>query len=145
VEVRHELELAVVVTDIWHRVDALVGEYLCDVWQALLTLREVEPSWRCPSLERDLSPDAPLVVVTAHAAARGRAEDDWGRGDLEIRRQIAAIRSALHRMTLGHPVLDPLSGVTGAPPRPFWSSAEGSTDEIRRPTDGGASVLRLIR
>jgi hypothetical protein len=128
-EVRHELELAVCVTDVWRRVDALLGEYLCAVWYVLLELRDADPAWRCATFERELSAAAHPVVETALAAARAvaraRPAHAWDGGDPEVRRRLDDVGAALYRLALGELVPDLLGAWCARPDGVWWSPPQG--------------------
>lgn len=130
-DVRHELELAVCVTDVWRRVDALLGEYMCAVWYVLLELRDADPGWRCATLERELSPSAHPVVETALAAARAVAQAGpahaWDGGAPEVRHRLDEVGAALHRLALGELVPDVLGAPCVRPSSVWWSPPESET------------------
>jgi hypothetical protein len=148
VEIRHEVELAVLVTDVWRRLDTVLGEYLCDVRWAMLELRDVEPSSRAPTLPRALPSDAHPVIHAAHAAARAAARRDlserWDSGDAASRRQLDELRAALEQVTLGRAVADVLIGVEGEPPPVSWDLPAAPTRAEEAPVSR-APTLRLIR
>lgn len=147
-DVRHELEIAACVTDVWRRVDATLGEYLSVVWYVLLELRDLGPAGRCPTLERDLSPAAHPVVATALASARAVARADkahlWDGGDPDVRQRLDEIRAALHRLALGELVPDLLAPPAVRPASMWWSPSAPTVDDASAPNQGPTD-LRLLR
>lgn len=119
---RHELDLAIQVTDLWHRLDALLGELLVDVWWMLLALRESDDAVGRPRPERALSPiqDARLITARAAIGARARA-GGWEGATPEVRQRLDELRRGLELLALGDDKRDPLAAVDGAPPSVHWA------------------------
>jgi hypothetical protein len=147
VNIRHEVELAALVTDVWRRLDTVLGEYLCDVRWAMLELRDVEPSSHAPTLARSLPLDAHPVVHAARAAARAAARlhpsERWDSGDPCVRRRLDALRASLEQVTLGHVVPDVRIGVDREPPPVSWDPPPAARGTEVSPVDRGPK-LRLV-
>ena len=126
---RHELDLAIQVTDLRHRLDVLLGELLVDVWWMLLALRESDDALGRPRPPRALSPirDARLITTRAAIGARARA-GGWEGATPEVRRRLDELRRGLELLALGDEGRDPLASVDGEPPPVHWAPSVAPPD-----------------
>lgn len=129
VEPRHELDLAILVTEIWHRLDALLGELLVDVWWLLLGLRETDDAVGRARPARALNPIRDAVLLTARAAVGARARaGGWEGATPEVRERLDELRRGLELIALGDEGRDPLAAVDGAPPPVHWAPSVAPGD-----------------
>lgn len=118
-----ELEAAVAVTRVLKELDDAVGEWLCAVWWALLTVSDAERSPTAQMGEWALAPEASAMIRRAHEVVQREAtqgERRWDGGDPSVRQRLDALRATLHAMATGYQVVDPLADAGREVPFCCW-------------------------